>query len=530
MARPPKPEKPPGVGWDWKWNGNKWIRVEDPTEGHAQGNPGGYAPSNWHGDRQIGSGEIPQGESLGPETARTGGAGAGNVPDNPGTITGNVGGSVSFNDPRTGQSGTGSLAAPYSSSLGTGAPDPRGGAGAGVNSYAGGIGTPPPGTTFGSNGEMILPPGWSAIGGAGDQGPPTYVNVPTTLPDGSPNPAFFAIVEAVKGNNYTGDPTDYAPGGSAAPGTGGGTSGGTSGGGTSGGASGGGFTSEQNSLLANIRSILAQVGLDTPGLIDLATSLIARGRTTSTEIMIELRQHQDYLANPLFAANLERTKQGKGFRSEGEVLAWASEARRLAKQYGYTEPSNNYLAEGLRSGLSMAEIEHRFQIQDRINLYGAGVMSAAKEMGFDVDDADLFEVFDPEKDTKEWEDMFRRAQMSGRPVALGLGRRGPEEVRFAEMMGLTADEYYSRMETVAGNRSRFERLGAIEEQVRQGLPNDFGSHLMTADNGLLIQALVFQRPDALAKLQDMTAREIARFKGTGGAAGMGTGLQAMTSR
>lgn len=271
---------------------------------------------------------------------------------------------------------------------------------------------------------------------------------------------------------------------------------------------------KNNDLMARINDLLSQFGLNTPGLLDFAKQAISKGWGIN-EFMLELRKHPDYLANPLFAANIERTRNGKRFMSEAEVLNWAGEAKRLAKQFGYNEPSDNYLAAGLLSGLSMAEIEQRFQIQDRINLYGAGVKFAAQEMGFEIGDSNLFEIFDPEKDTKEWEDMFRRAQMRGRPLTLGLGIRSEAEARAWEMMGLTPDEVFKRMEDVAGNRSRFERLGTIEESIRKGLPDNFGSHLMTAENGLLIRALVFQRPDALAELQDMTAREIARFK-TGG--------------
>ena len=279
-----------------------------------------------------------------------------------------------------------------------------------------------------------------------------------------------------------------------------------------------------NDLMARIADLLGQYGLDTPELLSFAREAISKGWSIN-EFMLELRRHPGYLANPLFAANVERSKSGERFMSEGEILNWASENRRIAKQYGYNVPSDNYLAAGLKSGLSLAEIEQRYQIQDRINLFGAGVKMAAQEMGFEIGDEDLFEIFDPERDTKEWEDMFRRAQMRGRPLTLGLGIRSETEARAWEMMGLSPDEVFKRMESVAGNRSRFERLGTIEENIRKGLPNNFGAHLMTAENGLLIRALVFQQPDALAELQDMTAREIARFKQGGGATKTQSGQQ-----
>jgi stalled ribosome alternative rescue factor ArfA len=276
-------------------------------------------------------------------------------------------------------------------------------------------------------------------------------------------------------------------------------------------------------LFARLRNILDFWGLSEHPEAETFIKDSLRFGWGENEFRQNLRQSQVYLSNPLFRANIERAKAGKGFLAEEQVIAWGTEARRLAKQFGYLEPSANFLAMGLESGLSMAEIEHRLQVQDRINLYGGGVKAAAKEMGFNVDDPTLFDIFDVEKDTKEWDDMFRRAQMSGRPVTLGLGRRSADEVRFAEMLGIGPDEYFKRMEAVAGNRSRFERLGTIEENVRKGLPGDFGSHLMTAENGLLIRGLVFNDPAALAELQEMTAREIARFKTGGGAVKTGAG-------
>lgn len=273
----------------------------------------------------------------------------------------------------------------------------------------------------------------------------------------------------------------------------------------------------KESLRGYMADILSQYGLDTPGLRQFVERAITEG-WDSTRIMNELRKHPDYLANPLFVANIERTKQGRRFMAEGEVLAWADRARQLAKQYGYQEPSNNYLASGLLSGLSAAEIEHRFQISQQVNQYGAGVKWVMEqEYGLNLSDQDLFEIFDPETDTQEWSVMFRRAQLRGRPFALGLGVRTEAEAQRLEMLGVDTQEAFRRYEGVAQNATRFERLGAIESMVTKNLPANFGD-FSSADNSILVRALVFQDPAALAELQAMTAREVARFSVGGGAA------------
>ena len=274
-----------------------------------------------------------------------------------------------------------------------------------------------------------------------------------------------------------------------------------------------------------LQSILDQFGLGTRDNMTLLEQAV-REDWSPTKFLQELRQSPGYLANPLFAANVQRASEGKGFLPEGQVIAYGTEAKALARRFGYKEPSDAYVANAFSKGMSLAEFEHRFRVQERVNLYGGGVSLLYKQLtGDDPSDEDLYGIFDNEISTEEFDRKARQAEYRGRPFTLGLGIRSEAEARALEILGVAPDEAFSRYQGVAQNASRFERLGAIESLISQGLPDDFGKHLMTAENGLLIQALVFQQPDALAKLQDLTAREIARFKTGGGAVSAGGGQQ-----
>lgn len=267
-------------------------------------------------------------------------------------------------------------------------------------------------------------------------------------------------------------------------------------------------------LRAEFKNYLAQYGLDTPGMVGLVEQAVANDWSID-KFLLEMRQSADYLANPLFAANLERVKQGKRFMAEGEILTWRDEAKRLAKQYGYKEPSDNYLAVGLQSGLSMAEIEHRYSIQKNVNEMGGGVRWVYENiLGQNITDEDLYEIFDPEFDTADRDEAYKDAMYRGRPMALGLGVRSQAEADAFKALGVNVDEAFKRYEGLDQNASRFQRLGAIEDLITQGLPDDFGN-FSTEENSTLVRALLFNDSEALAKMQGVISREVARFK-TGG--------------
>ena len=278
-------------------------------------------------------------------------------------------------------------------------------------------------------------------------------------------------------------------------------------------------------LRATFKNYLATYGLDTPGMVGLVEKAVANDWSID-KFLLEMRQSPDYLANPLFAANMQRVRDGKRFMAEGEILNWRDEAKRLAKQYGYSEPSDNYLAMGLQSGLSMAEIEHRFSIHKNVTELGGGVRWVYENIiGTSITDEDLYEIFDPEFDTAEFDEAYKNALYRGRPMALGLGVRSQAEADAFRMLGVDPEEAFKRYEGVQQNASRFARLGAIEDLITSGLPPEFGANLSTEENSILVRALLFNDPEALARLQDVTAREIGRWKGGGGAVRTQTGQQ-----
>lgn len=280
---------------------------------------------------------------------------------------------------------------------------------------------------------------------------------------------------------------------------------------------------QNNDLFARLQSLLDFWGINNPDSSQLLKDALKNGWSES-EFRQNLRQSPGYLANPLFAANVERAKQGKGWMDESTLINWGTEAQRLAKQYGFAEPSKNYLAQGLISGLSMAEIEHRIQVERNIQEYGGGVRWVAENiMGRNMTDQDLYEVFDGEISTDDFDRTYKDALYRGRPVALGLGVRSQAEADAFRMLGVDPDEAFSRYEALGQNASRFARLGSIEDLVTRGLPENFGQSLGTEENSTLVRGLLFQDPDALARLQNVISHEIARFNVGGGPAAIGQG-------
>ena len=270
-----------------------------------------------------------------------------------------------------------------------------------------------------------------------------------------------------------------------------------------------------NDLFALYKDTLEQFGFTGPGFESFLKQSVKEDWNEST-FKIKMRQQDWYLANPLYAANLANAKSGKHrFLPEGEVLTYAQDAKRLARHYGYQEPSDAYIAMGIEGGLSAAEIEHRYQVQDRVKQFGGGVAMVFEAiMGHKPDDQDLFEIFDKEVSTKEFDDAARAAEMRGRPMLLGLGIRSAEEQKALDMLGVTADQAWAGYQQLGRSLPTVSRLAAIDQAIANDPDNPF-------DSFAALFADIFNpgsadankaREEILLKM----AREQARFRQSGG--------------
>lgn len=262
----------------------------------------------------------------------------------------------------------------------------------------------------------------------------------------------------------------------------------------------------QDSLRAELRTILDQFGLATEGNIALLERAVQQD-WSPTKFVQELRQSTDYLANPLFAANVQRAKEGKGFMPEGQVIGYAAEAKRLARQHGFAEPSDSYIANGFQGGMSLAEYEHRLNVQQRVNLFGPGVATVYKFLtGDDPSDQDLFDIFNPEKSTQWFVDQARAAEMRGRPMVLGLGIRSAEEAAALDLLGVTPDQAFEGYQRLANALPTVTRLAAIDQTIANDPENPFDSF------GALFKDIFQSDAKSQEQILLMTARERARFK------------------
>lgn len=264
----------------------------------------------------------------------------------------------------------------------------------------------------------------------------------------------------------------------------------------------------ENDLFAEYKLTLESFGLT--GFDDFLKQAVKEDWNEST-FLIKLRQDPAYLANPLFAANINNVKTGKRFLSEGEVINYASEAKRLARQFGYAEPSDNYIARGLEGGLSLAEYEHRFQVQQRVNQFGGGVAMVYEGlMGHKPDDQDLYEIFDKEISTKDFDDAARAAEMRGRPLLLGLGIRPAEEQKALDLLGVTSEQAWAGYKQLADALPSVSRLASIDQTIANDPNNPFDSF------GALFADIFKSDPKAQEQILLMAAREQARFSQRGG--------------
>lgn len=295
----------------------------------------------------------------------------------------------------------------------------------------------------------------------------------------------------------------------------------------------------ENDVFALYRDTLEQFGFSGTDVEDFLKQSVREDWNAST-FTIKMRQQKWYLDNPLYAANIARSNAGKRFLNEAQVLSYAADIRDLARSFGYHDVPDAYIASALVNkdsdpSTALAQMHHVLTVQQKVNQYGGGVALVYREVyGHDPSDQDLFDIFDPAKDTKDVDDALRQAEYRGRPLTLGLGIRSEAEARAFEMMGVSPDEAFKRYEGLAANATTFDRLRSVEDLITQGLPEDFGKDLAArTENSLLARAWLFKNPEAQAEWDQMVMREIARFKQSGApvsAGGQAVGLLSPTER
>lgn len=282
-----------------------------------------------------------------------------------------------------------------------------------------------------------------------------------------------------------------------------------------------------NDLFQEWRTALEQFGFTGTDVDDFLAQGLREGWTTATRT-IKMRQQDWYLAahGGLFAANLERSRQGKTFLAEQQVLDHAANVRSLVRQYGYSDVPDSYIALSLTSKANdpsqiLAQMNHQLQVQQRVNLMGGGVAEVYRAvLGRDPSDQDLYELFDPTIDTSDVENAIRQAEYRGRPMLLGLGIRGVEEARALEMLGISPDQAFEGYKKLAGALPTIDRLAAIDQAIANDPQNPFDSF------GALFNDIFRSDPKAQEAILLMAAREQARFRQGGVQATQGqlTGL------
>lgn len=269
-----------------------------------------------------------------------------------------------------------------------------------------------------------------------------------------------------------------------------------------------------------LRGYLEQWGLES--LADWVWGLILDD-TPEGDIMRQLRDRPEY--HSAFPENRMRREHNLQPMAESEILAYRNDARELLQRHGHGTVSNNYLSEAMGRGVSLSELEHRLGLVDSVQRLGPFVRAGLEqELGIVLSDEDLFEFFDGERSTKDWDDAYRNARLKNQPIAFGLDPRSQAEIDALGILGITDEEALTRYQQMGQEKPRFDRLQSIAANITDGLPADFGGWLAGVDNDLQRDAILFNRPDALAQLQSLWIQEQARNKGGGGVAGGGAGF------
>lgn len=268
----------------------------------------------------------------------------------------------------------------------------------------------------------------------------------------------------------------------------------------------GDLTEAQADLKAFLTGWLNQYGLG--GLSSLVEEALVQG-WTQNEALLQIRASEAWKTR--FAGNAIRQQNGFNLLTEDAYLAYEDAFRGLAREYGFNTPTDEDIALGIGSNRSAMELKEMLEVEQRVKEYGPQVKGVFERLtGADISDNDLREFFNPNIPTPKWNELYRKARIMGQPMSLGLGERSEAEADALLQMGVDPDEAFRRYQQVGLEKDRFSRLASIEGLITGNLPNDFGDFLKNVDNKTLVDAFVFQRPDSLREIQNLTIREAGR--------------------
>lgn len=258
-------------------------------------------------------------------------------------------------------------------------------------------------------------------------------------------------------------------------------------------------------------------------------SIITEGRPGGyDQIILELQQQQFFRdAYPELGM---RQLRGLGNVPLSYIRQYRQDAKNMAQRTFGRSITDHQIALLIGNNISIEEFQHRLGVYKRMETMAGPVRAFFEQIvGYNLSDEDLYEWFDPDINTEELTKAYDDARLRGMPVLFGLKPRTQAEADALHILmtgtGVSVDEVISRFQQVGEQAPLFERLGAIEGNILEGLPGDWGDFYKDIPNQLLVQADVFQNPYARALKQQMVMNELARFRQGGGAASTEGGQQ-----
>lgn len=264
-------------------------------------------------------------------------------------------------------------------------------------------------------------------------------------------------------------------------------------------------------------------------LMDFATTMLADGASYA-EIVAKLRETPEYKS--AYPENDLRRQNGFSWIPESQIRALRDQFRRLTDVYLGTDVSNTEIADLIARDVAPTEWEKRLMTYKQFERYGPVVRGVLEqELGFQITDDRLFAFMSVDIPTPELDLAYERALMRGQPAQLGLGIRPEEEADLLQQFGIDAGRAFAGYQGIASELPRTERMAAIENYIN-GQAEQFPAAsdiFREAQIGTLFRAIQLQDPEAIARLQGLMSREVARFQAGGGPVRSGTSLVGLLS-